>query len=119
VAGPEGAAYYGGLIGDDGCLLALARDSAGDRTLGHLVGKLSPPNDLRGATFAVLESIRVDPAARSQGVGTALVAHFFEWARTNGAEQAGVTAYAGNDEAQRFYLRHGFEPMSVTFRRKV
>lgn len=111
-----GAAYYGGLIGDDACLLALARDDGGDRTLGHLVGRLVGPDDLRLAPIAVLESIRVDPAVRGTGVGTALVAHFSDWARTRGAERASVTAFAANDGARRFYARHGFTPMSVTLR---
>ncbi len=109
-----GAAYYGGLVGDDSCLLALARDN--DRTLGHLVGKLAKPDGLRIVTFAVLESIRVDPTARNRGVGTALVSHFFDWARKNDAARASVTAFAGNEGAQRFYVRHGFAPMSVTLR---
>lgn len=112
--GRGGADYYGGLVDDDACLLALARD--GDKTLGHLVGKLVGPNDLRSVTVAVLESIRVDPAARNAGVGTALVDHFFGWARANGADHASVTAFAGNEGAQRFYVRHGFAPMSVTLR---
>lgn len=113
----SGAGYYRALIGDDACLLALARD--GDRTLGHLVGKLTGPNDLRLVTVAVLESMRVDPAARNRGVGTALVQRFYDWARAAGAEQASVTAFAANDGAQRFYVRHGFAPMSVTLRGRV
>jgi GNAT superfamily N-acetyltransferase len=112
-----GADYYGELVGTDDCLLALAR--AGTTTVGHLVGKLQPPNDLREATFAVLESIRVDPAARGTGVGSRLVEHFLAWARDNGAEHASVTAYAANEGAQRFYRRHGFGPMSVVLRRKL
>jgi GNAT superfamily N-acetyltransferase len=112
-----GAAYYSTLVGDDACLLALARD--GDRTLGHLVGKLMGPDDLRMVTFAVLESIRVDPTVRNTGVGTALVERFFGWARAAGAERASVTAFARNEGAQRFYVRHGFTPMSVTLRATV
>ncbi len=91
----SGAGYYGALVGDEACLLALARD--GDRTLGHLVGKLAAPGDLRLVTVAVLESIRVDPAARNRGVGTALVEHFYDWARAGGAGQASVTAFAANE----------------------
>jgi GNAT superfamily N-acetyltransferase len=109
-----GGAYYTDLLDDDTCLLLLARD--GDATLGHLVGKLAAPNDLRTVAVAVLESIRVDPAARNAGVGTALVGRFFDWARANGAHHASVSAFAANEGAQRFYVRHGFTPMSVTLR---
>jgi ribosomal protein S18 acetylase RimI-like enzyme len=110
----DGAAYYRELVGDSTCLLALARD--GDRTLGHLVGRLRAPDGLRTVTIAVLESIRVDPTVRGRGVGTALVSHFADWARANDARQASVTAFAENEGAQRFYRRHGFAPMSVTSR---
>jgi hypothetical protein len=30
--------------------------------------------------------------------------------------RAGVTAYAANEGAQRFYARHGFVPASITLR---
>ena len=78
-----GATYYRGLVGDDACLLALARDDDG-RALGHLVGKQTGPDDLRLVKIAILESIRVFPHARNRGVGAALVARFFEWGRAQG-----------------------------------
>jgi GNAT superfamily N-acetyltransferase len=110
----EGAAYYSRLLGDQACLLLLARD--GDQAVGHLVGRLSGPDSLRTQPLAVLESMRVAPGARRTGVGSLLVRHFFTWARDSGVEQASVTAYAANDAALRFYARHGFSPTSVTSR---
>ena len=115
----EGAGYYSGLIGDDACLLALAwagDRGAGDRVVGHLVGKLREPTDLNRDRIAVLESIRVHPDARNAGVGSLLVDHFRDWARRHDAGQASVTAYAVNTAAQRFYARHGFVPSLVTMR---
>ena len=47
------------------------------------------------------------------GVGAALVAEFFEWARARGAQRAAVTAYAANDRAIAFYARNGFQPRSL------
>jgi ribosomal protein S18 acetylase RimI-like enzyme len=110
----EGADYYRGLLGDEECLLALARD--GDRVVGHLVGKLSRPDSYRRERIAVLESIRVHPDARDAGVGSLLVRHFVDWARDRAAVQASVSAYAANEAAQRFYARHGFTPMTTTLR---
>ena len=66
--------------------------------------------------FAVLESMRVAPQHRRLGIGTQLVARFLAWARDHHAERAGVTAFAGNTGAQRFYARHGFVPHAVTMR---
>jgi GNAT superfamily N-acetyltransferase len=110
----EGAAYYSSLVGDQACLLVLARD--GDRVIGHLVGKLSGPGSMRTDCLAVLESMRVAPDSRRTGAGSLLVRHFLTWARECGAQQASVTAYAANDTAQRLYERHGFVPKSVTSR---
>ncbi|HXL91823.1 MAG TPA: GNAT family N-acetyltransferase [Streptosporangiaceae bacterium] len=110
-----GLAYYSGIVDDPSCLLALARDADGS-AVGHLVGKLSGPNEMLLTRIAVLESIRVAPEARGTGVGSALVRHFFAWARAEGAVQASVTAYAANETALRFYARHGFAPHSVTAR---
>jgi ribosomal protein S18 acetylase RimI-like enzyme len=112
-----GAEYYSGLIGTHDCLLTLARN--GTATVGHLVGKLTPADDLRVVPFAVLESIRVDPAVRGEGVGSRLVEHFLAWARAAGAQRVSVSAYAANEGAQRFYRRHGFAPMTVTLRREL
>jgi GNAT superfamily N-acetyltransferase len=113
----EGAGYYAGLIGDESCLLVLARD--GERVVGHLVGKLAEPGSLRTARFAILESIRVAPDERNEGVGTRLVAEFWAWARSHDAEQASVSAFAANTGAQRFYTRHGFTPHAITMRAPV
>jgi GNAT superfamily N-acetyltransferase len=110
----EGAGNYAALVGDEDCLLAVARD--GDRVLGHLVGKLDQPDSFRRQRIAVLESIRVRPDARGAGVGTLLVRHFLDWARAGEAVQASVSAYAANEAAQRFYARHGFAPMTTTMR---
>lgn len=110
----EGRAYYGGLLADDGVLLAVARD--GDRVVGHLVGKTAGPDDLRLERIAVLESMRVDPDARGRGAAAALIDHFLAWARTRDARHASVTAYAANTRAQHVYHRHGFTPMSTTLR---
>jgi GNAT superfamily N-acetyltransferase len=110
----EGAGYYSSMVGDQACLLVLARE--GDRVIGHLVGKLSGPGSTRAGCLAVLESMRVAPDARRAGTGSLLVRHFLTWARECGAQHASVTAYAANDTAQRLYQRHGFAPKSVTSR---
>jgi GNAT superfamily N-acetyltransferase len=108
-----GDAYFTDLLAAPRAVSLLARD--GDRALGHLVGRVLEPGTLRpGTVVATLESMRVVPQARGRGVGSRLVAAFFAWAKEHGAVRAGVTAYASNEGAQRFYARHGFEPASVT-----
>ncbi|GIH15212.1 GNAT family N-acetyltransferase [Rugosimonospora africana] len=110
-----GAAYFTDLLADPRAVPLLAR--SGDRAMGHLVGRALVPDTLRpGTRVAVLESIRVSPEARGQGIGGRLVEAFFAWAKEQGAVRAGVTAYAANESAQRFYAKHGFVPASVTLR---
>ena len=113
-AAAEGAGYCDALVGDEKALLAVARD--GDRVVGHLVGRLSGPDSFRRQRIAVLESMRVHPDFRDEGVGTLLVRHFLDWARAQDAVQASVSAYAANEAAVRFYHRHGFAPMTTTLR---
>jgi GNAT superfamily N-acetyltransferase len=110
----EGTGYYSSIVTDPACLLLLA--TAGERPVGHLVGKLREPTSLQPVHFAVLESMRVVPDLRRAGIGAQLVQHFLSWAREHGARLVSVTAYAGNTNAQRFYARHGFVPQAVTLR---
>ncbi|MGW4488244.1 N-acetyltransferase family protein [Amycolatopsis sp. NPDC004368] len=112
----EGPAYYTGLLADDTALCLLAQGESG--VLGHLVGRLRRPGPLRpGVVTAVLESMRVADGARRQGVGSALISRFSEWAENRGADCFEVTAYSANETARAFYRRHGFRDFEVTLRR--
>ncbi len=110
----EGMAYYSGLLSEESCLLAVARD--GEVMVGHLVAKLFEPDLMRLQRSAVLESMRVDPSVRGRGIGGMLVEYFLAWARRRGAQHASVTAFAANQRAHRLYRRHGFAPAAVTMR---
>ncbi|MDX3188844.1 GNAT family N-acetyltransferase [Streptomyces sp. MN03-5084-2B] len=111
--GREGQAYYAGLVEDPECLCLLAAGGAG-----HLVGRLRRPDPLRpAAVTAVLESMRVAPERRREGVGGALVAGFLAWAREHGANEMTVQAYAQNAGALDFYRAHGFRPFLVALTR--
>jgi GNAT superfamily N-acetyltransferase len=109
----EGEAYYAGLVDDPECLCLLAGAGAG-----HLVGRLRRPDPVRpGAVTAVLESMRVAPERRREGVGGALVDAFLAWARAHGANEMSVQAYAQNAGALAFYRAHGFRPFLVALTR--
>lgn len=113
--GREGEVYCTGLVSDPACLCLLARNGPEQRTVGHLIGRMSRADPLRpNATMAVLESMRVDPSQRRSGVGSELVARFQEWAREQRATEASVTAYTSNTAAIAFYRSHGFRPFELT-----
>ena len=118
----EGGSYYTGLLEDDRslCLLAYAPTDTSATSVGHLIGRMIRLNPLRPhALVAVLESMRVHPAHRREGVGTLLVGHFLKWAHVHGANEASVTAYAANAPAVAFYRHQGFAPFELTLHRPL
>ncbi len=109
----EGLSYYRDLVDDPAALLLVACQE--DNVVGHLVGLLSESTPTRlSVRFAVLQSIRVEPELRGQGIGDLLTERFLDWGREQGCVQAVVTAYINNQDAQRFYERHGFAGRSLT-----
>lgn len=113
----EGHGYFSRILSDSATTCWLAEvDGA---PAGSLVGRINRESSLRPVRVAELESMFVRPEYRSSGVGAALVAEFFDWARERGAERAAVTAFAGNDRALEFYARHGFAPKSISLERNL
>lgn len=62
----------------------------------------------RGATRALLESVRVAGSMRGQGVGERMVQHAIERARARGAVMLQLTSDKRRQGAIRFYERLGF-----------
>ncbi|GAA3129390.1 GNAT family N-acetyltransferase [Planomonospora alba] len=107
----HGQARFAAALDDPDRLVLVADD--GGRIVGHLTGSLTGPTAMRPVPVATLGSMYVQPGHRGQGVGARLVAEFRSWARGRGARYAGVTAYAANEAAVRFYRRHGFADRST------
>ncbi len=111
-ASESGIAYYTSLLANGDNLVLLAR--YGSEAAGHLVGRFYGPGSMHPIRVADLESIHVYSAHRNRGVGEQLMTTFLAWAAEKGVQRATVTAYAANDGARRFYVRHGFAARSVT-----
>lgn len=107
----HGPAWFADALADPDHLVTVAE--AGGRIIGHLTGRLSGPTVMRPVTVATLGSVYVRPAHRGQKIGADLVEEFRAWARRRGARYAGVTSYASNEAAVRFYERNGFATRSV------
>ena len=95
------------------CLVLVA--DADGTIAGHLLGGYYPPNDMWTAPRATLISMHVHADWRGHGAGSQFVDRFKQWARDRGAVRLHVTAYAANEGAIRFYRRHGFAPLEITF----
>ncbi|MEV8371421.1 GNAT family N-acetyltransferase [Kribbella sp. NPDC056861] len=100
------------LLADPQALVLVA--VSGDEVAGHLVGSFSEPSDMWTGSRAELVSMYVRGELRGQGVGGQLVDAFVEWAKSRGAAQLHVTAYATNEAALRLYASRGFAARSIT-----
>ena len=63
---------------------------------------------------ALLVGTWVRPADRGLGIGDALVEGALAWADRAGCGSVGLWVVRGNEAARRLYLRHGFEPTTLT-----
>jgi GNAT superfamily N-acetyltransferase len=83
----------------------------GERAGGAVVVYGAPDVDMleRRSDVALLWDIRVAPAHRGTGVGSALLEQVEAWARENDAQWIEVETQDINVPACRFYARHGFE----------
>ena len=76
---------------------------------GRLIGTLGLAREPHPVTRHVA-SLGMQVAAdwRSRGVGSALLAEAFRWARWAGVEKLALTVYADNDRARALYEKFGF-----------
>lgn len=90
----------------------LAEDSNGT-PVGYVMGVRfdRPPNALvAGATIVELDQVVVDPAARGQGIATALCSEVLQWASALGADRVELSTWAFNESAQSLFAGLGFTP---------
>ena len=80
----------------------------------HRTAVRGAPTAKRPFRVATLASLYVQPAHRGTGTAANLVETFRTWAKQNEADLLAVTAYANNDQAIRFYRKHGFAPATLT-----
>ena len=73
----------------------------------------------RGATRAIVESVRVSSDLRSQGVGEALLRHMEGLARARGCPAVQLTTSHARVDAHRFYERIGYRHHHKGFKREL
>jgi GNAT superfamily N-acetyltransferase len=70
----------------------------------------------RGGRCAEIESVHVDAAERSSGIGGVLMAAAIERAGAAGCYRVQLTSHAARTDAQRFYRRLGFTASHVGYK---
>ncbi len=97
------------IVSSDAGFLFVARDGSG-RIVGTLtLAVFRIPTGVR----AWIEDVVVDGAARGAGAGAALVRAALERAAALGAKTVDLTSRPSREEANRLYLRMGFEARST------
>lgn len=66
-----------------------------------------------------IDNVIVDEAARSQGIGKALLAWVEEIARAEGCTMAVLDSYTTAHRAHRFYFREGYVVLGYHFTKKI
>jgi aminoglycoside 6'-N-acetyltransferase I len=68
-----------------------------------------------------IEGWYVDPVARGEGVGTALIAAAEEWARSRGCLEMASSVEVGNEDGRRRHHRLGYQEVGVLvhFRKRL
>ena len=90
----------------------LAADPSSGRYIGYCVSSLSSDRD------GEIESVFVDTANRSLGIGTALMERALAWLKGNQPVRIRVSVADGNEEAFPFYRKFGFFPRMTVLERK-
>jgi ribosomal protein S18 acetylase RimI-like enzyme len=70
------------------------------------------PQHARGARAIELVQIYTAPGATGGGIGAALMDWALAQARAFGADEIQLSVWSGNEGAQRFYQRYGFEKVA-------
>lgn len=100
----------------DGSLLVARTDNAvvGFTNVGLEDGALDSD-----ATRGIVHNLYVEPGARGEGVGSALLDAAEALLRDRGADVIAIEAMADNADARRLYRRRGYDPHRVQFERSV
>jgi ribosomal protein S18 acetylase RimI-like enzyme len=108
---------YAGFLGGGGFALLAERDG---ELIGYAMVAVTPvaetlmPDTWRtGALVAEIETLSVLPAARGEGVGSALLDRIDAELESAGVRDVLIGAFVANAGAIRLYERHGFRPAWV------
>ena len=102
---------FAAVIADPYQRLLVAED--GEGLAGMVLCSIGTSSTLATAPAVVLSHLTVAANSRRAGVGRVLVAAATQWAAECDVDHVRVAVYASSREANRFFARLGFAPVSV------
>lgn len=120
VSDPPAKAYqdaFSDIQNDDRNVLIVACQGAA--VIGCLQLTFIPGLSHQGAERGQIESVRVDKAARGQGLGRTLIEDAVERASKRGCAMVQLTTDASRTDARRFYEDLGFAPSHIGMKRAL
>ena len=109
---------YSAVMRDRSNFLGVVRDDAG-RIVATVQLTVIPGLSRGGSTRLQIEGLRVAPAERSQGLGTAMLEWAHDFGRSRGATLAQVTTDEARDRARAFYTGLGYRTAHVGLKRAL
>jgi len=108
----------------DGLYVAVAEagdefDADADTFLGFVMFSGGSELLATTATRGTIENLYVRPEYRDSGIGGELMATAEERLAARGVDAVKLEVLAGNEAAQRFYRRHGYDPHRVQLEKSV
>ena len=96
--------------------LFVARD---DGIVGFVMFTIETAGYRQDRTRGIIENIYVDPEYRNDGLGKRLLDAAEEELVERGADTVALEVLADNEDARRFYRRHGYESHRVELEKRV
>jgi GNAT superfamily N-acetyltransferase len=111
-------AAYDAVSRDSSHFLAAVRDDQ-DRVVATMQLSIIPGLSRGGASRMQIEALRVAPAERARGLGSALLEWAHDYGRARGATLAQLTTDTADTDARRFYQRLGYVATHVGLKRPL
>ncbi len=92
-----------------GVVYLIAEEGGRPAGYAKLVRACGWPAHARGQRVVELKQLYTAAGGTGRGVGAALMERLLAEARASGADEVQLSVWQGNDGAQRFYARYGFE----------
>jgi len=90
-----------------------------DRIIGFVMFTTGPAQYVQDRSRGVIENLYVRPDRRGQGIGSALLGTAEGRLRDAGVDVIALEVMAPNDDARRFYRRHGYEPHRIEMEKPI